>query len=128
MRSALKELETHKYLVRRRTKNELGQFEYMYIIYEVPYTENQRADKRNAKKQSAGNDSQISKEKKNKEKINKDISNKEDLERFYGLKEQKSLEKFRKVQKSFCGPFVLSNICSLLFDFSKKFSYNIYVR
>ena len=97
MRSALKELETHKYLVRRRTKNELGQFEYMYIIYEVPYTENQRADKRNAKKQSAGNDSQISKEKKNKEKINKDISNKEDLERFYGLKEQKSLEKFRKV-------------------------------
>jgi hypothetical protein len=85
MRSALKELETNHYLVRRRTKNALGQFEYMYIVYEIPYTENQHTGKRNAKKQSAENGTQISKEKKNKEKINKDISNKEELKSFYGL-------------------------------------------
>lgn len=84
MRSALKELETHKYLVRRRTKNELGQFEYMYIVYEIPYTENQHADKRNAKKQSAESNSQISKDVLKKEKLNKDISNK-DLKAFYGI-------------------------------------------
>ena len=86
MRSALKELEVHKYLVRRRTKNELGQFEYMYIVYEIPYTENQHAVKRKTQKEHTENDSQISKEKRIKEKINKELFNKEkELREFYGL-------------------------------------------
>lgn len=89
MRSAIKELETHKYLVRRRTKNDLGHFEYMYIVYEVPYTENQHTGNRDAANKRAGNDSQISKEKRSKEKLNNDILKKEkelqDLKEFYGL-------------------------------------------
>ena len=89
MRSALKELETHFYLVRRRTKNELGQFEYMYIIYEIPYTENQHAGSAAAAKQHTENRPQISKEKKNKDKLNIDILNKEkelrELKEFYGI-------------------------------------------
>jgi hypothetical protein len=89
IRSALKELENNKYLVRRRRKNELGQFEYEYIIYEVPYTENQHADKRNTENQRAGNRRQISKEEKNKELLNIDILNKEkelqELKEFYGI-------------------------------------------
>lgn len=89
IRSALKELEKNNYLVRRRRKNELGQFEYEYIIYEVPYTENQHADKRNAENQRAGNRRQISKEEINKDLINIDILNKEkelqELKAFYGI-------------------------------------------
>lgn len=89
MRSALKELEEQKYLVRRRTKNELGHFEYVYLIYEVPYTENQHTGNRDAAIRHTGNDSQISKEKRNKEKLNNDILKKEkelaELKEFYGL-------------------------------------------
>lgn len=89
MRSALKELEQHKYLVRRRTKNELGQFEYAYIVYEVPYTENQHTGNQKAQKQSAEKRRQISKEEKNKELLNKDILKKEEelreLKKFYGI-------------------------------------------
>lgn len=89
MRSALKELETNYYLVRRRTKNDKGQFEYMYIIYEIPYTENQHAGSAVAAKQSTGNRTQISKEELNKEKLNIDILNKEkelqELKEFYGI-------------------------------------------
>lgn len=89
MRSALKELEQQKYLVRRRTKNELGHFEYVYLIYEVPYTENQHTGNRDAAIRHTGNGSQISKEKRNKEKLNNDILKKEkelaELKEFYGL-------------------------------------------
>lgn len=88
MRSALKELETNNYLIRRRTKNELGHFEYMYIVYEVPYTENQHTGNRDAAVKYAGNDRQISKEERNKEKLKKDILIKEkELKEFYGLLE-----------------------------------------
>lgn len=89
IRSALKELEKNHYLVRRRRKNELGQFEYEYIIYEIPYTENQHAAKPDTGKQNTENRLQISKERKNKEKLNKDILNKEkelqELKAFYNL-------------------------------------------
>lgn len=89
MRSALKELEEQKYLVRRRTKNELGHFEYVYLIYEVPYTENQHTGNRDAAIRHAGNSTQISKEKRNKELLNNDILKKEkelaELKEFYGL-------------------------------------------
>lgn len=39
IRSALKELEEQKYLIRTRFKNELGKFDYDYNIYEKPYIE-----------------------------------------------------------------------------------------
>ena len=88
IRSALKELEKNKYLVRRRTKNELGQFEYMYIIYEVPYTENQHTAKPHIGKVHKENKRQISKEERNKEKINKELIYKEklaELKEAYGI-------------------------------------------
>lgn len=62
MRSALKELETHKYLIRKRQKNSLGQFEYEYIVYEVPHTENQYTAKLDAPKVHTEKRPQISKE------------------------------------------------------------------
>ena len=74
MRSALKELEQHNYLIRKRQKNSLGQFEYEYIVYEIPYIGNQHADKQQPQKEHTENNRQISKEELNKEKINKDDS------------------------------------------------------
>lgn len=88
IRSALKELEKNNYLVRRRTKNELGQFEYMYIIYEVPYTENQHTVKPHIGKVRKENDRLISKEERNKEKINNELIYKEklaELKKTYGI-------------------------------------------
>ena len=40
IQSALKELEEYKYLKRTKKQNEKGQFEYIYDIYEKPWTEN----------------------------------------------------------------------------------------
>lgn len=77
MRSALKELEQHKYLVRKRQKNALGQFEYEYIVYEVPHTENVHAEKQQPQNVHTENDSQISKEEINTNKLNIDEVNKE---------------------------------------------------
>lgn len=37
VRSAIKELEDNKYLVRNQSQDELGKFDYEYIFYEVPY-------------------------------------------------------------------------------------------
>jgi hypothetical protein len=73
MRSALKELETNNYLVRKRQKNALGHFEYEYIVYEVPHTENQHTDIQHTQNGHTENRTQINKDKKNKEKINKDV-------------------------------------------------------
>ena len=39
IQSALKELEENKYLKRTKKQNEKGQFEYIYDIYEKPWTE-----------------------------------------------------------------------------------------
>ena len=72
MRSALKELETHKYLIRKRKKNELGQFEYEYIVHEIPYTENQYAAEVHTEKEHAENRRQINKEELNINKLNTD--------------------------------------------------------
>lgn len=77
MRSALKELETQGYLVRKRQKNSLGQFEYEYIVYEMPHTENQHTDIQHTQKQHTENDSQISKEEIIINKLNIDELNKE---------------------------------------------------
>lgn len=77
MRSALKELETHKYLVRKRQKNELGQFEYEYVVYEIPHTENQYAAKVDAVPAYTENSSQISKEELSINELNINRENKE---------------------------------------------------
>jgi hypothetical protein len=77
MRSALKELETHKYLVRKRQKNALGQFEYEYVVYEIPHTENQYAAKVDAVPAYTENSSQISKEELSINELNINIENKE---------------------------------------------------
>ena len=77
MRSALKELETHKYLIRKRQKNELGQFEYEYIVYEIPHTENQHTEKQDTQNQHTENRRQISKEEISKEELNIDRVSKE---------------------------------------------------
>ena len=45
IRSALKELEEQKYLIRTRFKNELGKFDYDYNIYEKPYIESPYIEK-----------------------------------------------------------------------------------
>lgn len=77
MRSALKELETHKYLIRKRQKNSLGHFEYEYIVYEMPHTENQYAGNQHTQKEHTENRRQISKEELNINKLNIDKENKE---------------------------------------------------
>lgn len=77
MRSALKELETHKYLIRKRQKNALGQFEYEYIVYEIPHTENVYTEKQKTQKAHTENRPQISKEESNTNKLNIDLEIKE---------------------------------------------------
>lgn len=77
IRSALKELEKHKYLIRKRQKNELGQFEYEYIVYEVPYTGNAYTEKQDTQKVHTENRPQISKEKVSKDKLSIEGENKE---------------------------------------------------
>ena len=74
MRSALKELEQHRYLIRKRQKNSLGQFEYEYIVYEIPYTGNQHAGNQQTQKEHTENNRQINKEELNKDKLNIDDS------------------------------------------------------
>ena len=77
MRSALKELETNRYLIRKRQKNSLGHFEYEYIVYEIPHTENQYTANQHAQKEHTENRRQISKEELNINKLNIDEENKE---------------------------------------------------
>lgn len=77
MRSALKELETHGYLVRKRQKNSLGHFEYEYIVYELPHTENGHTGIQHTQKEHTENRRQISKEELNINKLNIDKENKD---------------------------------------------------
>lgn len=44
VRSAIKELEENKYLVRERNHLENGRFDYDYIIYEMPYNQKVHAE------------------------------------------------------------------------------------
>lgn len=76
MRSALKELEKHGYLIRNRKKNELGHFVYEYIVYEIPHAENQHTVELHTQKECTENRAQISKDV-----LNKDLLNKDNLER-----------------------------------------------
>ena len=72
IRSALKELEQNKYLIRHRINNEKGYFTYEYTIYEIPHTENLNAVKAHTAKQHTENRTQLSKERKKKDKLNKE--------------------------------------------------------
>lgn len=72
VRSAIKELEDNKYLVREKNKLENGRFDYDYIIYEEPYTQKGHAENGYAQK-----DIQINTNKQNteyKDKIDKQIN------------------------------------------------------
>ena len=82
MRSALKELEQFGYLKRNRTKDAKGQFQYEYVLYELPYdgfvyTDNQNAQKVEPVKQSTENGRQQSTDLENTNKLNIDRENKE---------------------------------------------------
>lgn len=77
IRSALKELQNHKYLIRKRQKNEFGQFEYEYIVYEIPYTGNQYTDNQHTDNVYTENRTQISKEKLSTDKLSIEGVNKE---------------------------------------------------
>mgnify|MGYP003300995551 CR=1 FL=1 len=74
IRSALKELEENRYLIRKRVNTEKGYFAYEYTLYEIPlpHTGNQHTDKTHAGKGRAEKRTQINKDKKNKDKLNKD--------------------------------------------------------
>ncbi len=72
IRSTLKELEEHKYLLRTRLQDSKGKFDYLYTIYEQSYTPKGDMDNGNTDK-----DTQINTNKQNtnnKDKIDKTIN------------------------------------------------------
>ena len=69
IRSALKELETFKYLKRERKKDAKGQFVYEYIIFETPYSGFVHTDKQHTEKQHTENHTQQKKDKKSIKKV-----------------------------------------------------------
>lgn len=77
IRSALKELEENRYLIRQRINNEKGYFSYEYTLYEIPHTENLHTVNQHTEKQRAENHTQLSKEELKKEKLKKDLYIKE---------------------------------------------------
>ena len=79
IRSALKELEENRYLVRERKNNEKGYFIYEYTLYEIPepHTEKQHTVEKQADNGYTGNRRQISKEELNTDKLNTDGVSKE---------------------------------------------------
>ena len=82
IRSALKELQQFGYLKRSRTKDAKGQFQYEYVLYEVPYdgfvyTDNQHTQNVHTEKQSTENVRQQSTEEQSTNNLNIDKENKE---------------------------------------------------
>ena len=77
VRSALKELEENKYLVRERRNSEKGYFVYEYTLYEIPdlsCTENGHTVNTHAQERHTENRTQL-----NKDSLNKDLINKKEL-------------------------------------------------
>lgn len=64
IRSAIRELEENKYLIRERKNNEKGYFIYEYTLYEMPqpHTENQHTVEKHTENTHTENNRQISKE------------------------------------------------------------------
>ena len=105
MRSALKELQQQGYLVRNRHKNELGRFEYEYVVYEIPHTENRHTENQHTDVVYAENRTQISKEELNTDKLNiKELNkdkNKKEIEIDSILNESVSDEELRELYKDY---------------------------
>lgn len=81
VRSALKELEEHKYLIRERKNSEKGYFVYEYTLYEIPepYTGSQHTVKAHTNSEHTENQTQLNKEKLNTDKLNKEELNKDNI-------------------------------------------------
>ena len=64
IRSAIKELEENRYLIRERKNNEKGYFVYEYTLFETqqPHVEKQHMDKKDADKQHTAKRRQINKD------------------------------------------------------------------
>lgn len=79
IRSALKELEENRYLVRERKNNEKGYFIYEYTLYEMPepHVDNRHTVEKDAENGHTGNRRQISKEELITDKLNTDGISKE---------------------------------------------------
>lgn len=79
IRSALRELEQNRYLMRERKNNEKGYFIYEYTLYEMPlpHTDNQHTVEKNADNGHTVNRREISKEVLNTDKLNTDGLSKE---------------------------------------------------
>ena len=80
IRSALKELEEHKYLVRERKNSEKGYFVYEYTLYEIPepHAVNQHTVEKEAEPVQTENRRQLSKEELNTKELSKEEINKEE--------------------------------------------------
>ena len=79
IRSAIKELEENRYLIRERKNNEKGYFVYEYTLFETqqPHVEKQHMDKKDADKQHTAKRRQINKDVVKKDKVNKDVIKKD---------------------------------------------------
>ena len=79
IRSALRELEQNRYLMRERKNNEKGYFIYEYTLHEMPlpHTDNQHTVEKNADNGHTVNRREISKEVLNTDKLNTDGLSKE---------------------------------------------------
>ena len=84
VRSALKELEEHNYLIRERKNSEKGYFIYEYNLYEIPspYTGIQHTVKMDAENTHAENHTQLNKDKLNIKELNKEELNKDIYKEF----------------------------------------------
>lgn len=76
IQAALAELEQNGYLVRTKTQNEKGQFDYIYDIYEKPGHGKPRTENPSTDNPCTGNVPQLNTYKQNTEKLNKENKNK----------------------------------------------------
>lgn len=81
VRSALKELEEFKYLIRERKNTEKGYFVYEYTLYEIPepYSGFQHTVKKNTDIGYTENRTQLNKDKLNTKELNKEELNKDNI-------------------------------------------------
>lgn len=100
IRSAIKELEENRYLVRERKNNEKGYFIYEYTLYETqqPYAGNQHAVEKYADKGHTENGTQLNKEKINTNKLNKDKEKKDiNIEDYFDILKQIQNDQLRNL-------------------------------
>lgn len=81
VRSALKELEEHNYLIRKRKNSEKGYFIYEYTLYEIPepYTGIQHTVKMDTDNGYTENQPQLNKEELNIKELSKEELNKDNI-------------------------------------------------